>query len=51
MATASAGRARPASFKVWYDLRTFECAKCNDVHTELVATDQSSEKAGWLASE
>jgi len=34
-----------------YDLRTFECTKCDDVHTELVATDQSSDKAGWLACE
>lgn len=35
-----------------FDLRYFECGKCNHVHKELIATDpMQSDKAGWLAGE
>jgi len=35
-----------------YDFRTFECAKCDHVHTTFVANDpMKSEAQGWLAGE
>jgi hypothetical protein len=35
-----------------YDLRTFECSKCEHVLNEMIATDpMKSDKAGWLAGE
>jgi len=35
-----------------YDLRTFECSKCEHVLKEMIATDpMKSDKAGWLAGE
>jgi tRNA(Ile2) C34 agmatinyltransferase TiaS len=35
-----------------YDLRTFECSKCEHVLKEMISTDpMKSEKAGWLAGE
>jgi hypothetical protein len=34
---------------IGHDLRTFECAKCEHVHQELVATDpMKSSLSGWL---
>ena len=35
-----------------YDLRTFECGKCEHVLKEAIATDpMKSDKAGWLGGE
>jgi len=35
-----------------YDLRNFECGKCDHVVTLTVATDpMKSDKLGWLAGE
>jgi hypothetical protein len=35
-----------------FDLRTFECSKCEHVLKETIATDpMKSDKAGWLAGE
>jgi hypothetical protein len=35
-----------------YDLRTFECSKCEHILKEMIATDpMKSDKAGWLAGE
>jgi hypothetical protein len=35
-----------------YDLRRFECDKCNHVHEERVVNDpMKSDKIGWLAGE
>jgi hypothetical protein len=34
-----------------YDLRTFECSKCEHVFKEMISTDpMKSDKAGWAAS-
>jgi hypothetical protein len=44
--------ARIAPGPTGYDLRTFECAKCDHVHTTFVATDpMKSDAQGWLAGE
>ena len=35
-----------------YDLRTFECGKCEHVLKEAIATDpMKSDKVGWLGGE
>jgi hypothetical protein len=35
-----------------YDLRTFECSKCEHVLKEMISTDpMKSDKVGWLAGE
>jgi hypothetical protein len=35
-----------------FDVRTFECGKCDHTHTVTVATDpMKSDKVGWLAGE
>ncbi len=36
-----------------FDLRTFECVKCNHVEKTLVGTDpiRSADALGWLLSE
>jgi hypothetical protein len=35
-----------------YDMRTFECRKCEHVHTVTIAIDpMKSDKTGWLAGE
>jgi tRNA(Ile2) C34 agmatinyltransferase TiaS len=44
--------ARIAPCSSGYDLRTFECSKCERVLKEVIATDpMKSDKAGWLAGQ
>ena len=44
--------ARVAPGPSGYDLRTFECSKCEHVLKEMISTDpMKSDKTGWLAGE